>query len=195
MRLYLAALFLLLATSAQAAPVPGTMSDPALEARARALQKELRCMQCQGESIDESNAPLAADLRALVRARIAAGAAAVVATNSQSIVEEVRRLTGGNGVDVVLDLVKGPGQQDLLQATRPGGTLVAAGFLDARPTPEPGETSVAIINYRGFELLADPAVVNRMAASLAGAMKRHQIAGAAVREPELATGGAAARLK
>jgi cytochrome c-type biogenesis protein CcmH len=48
-------------------------ADPALEARARALQKELRCLVCQGESLDESQAPLAADLRRLVREHIAAG--------------------------------------------------------------------------------------------------------------------------
>jgi cytochrome c-type biogenesis protein CcmH len=44
-----------------------------LEARARALQKQLRCLVCQGESLDESQAPLAADLRHLVRDHIAAG--------------------------------------------------------------------------------------------------------------------------
>jgi cytochrome c-type biogenesis protein CcmH len=59
--------------AAWAAPAPGTLADPALEARARALQKELRCMVCQGESIDESNAPLAADLRALIRVHIQFG--------------------------------------------------------------------------------------------------------------------------
>jgi len=68
----LAALFLLFATAVAAAPAPGTLSNPAFEARARALQKELRCMVCQGESIDESNAQLAADLRALIRERIKA---------------------------------------------------------------------------------------------------------------------------
>jgi cytochrome c-type biogenesis protein CcmH len=51
----------------------GRLSNPALEARAVALQKELRCLVCQGESLDESNAPLAADLRRLIRARIEAG--------------------------------------------------------------------------------------------------------------------------
>ena len=66
-------LFLCCATAAFAVPAPGTLADPAQEARARALQKELRCMVCQGESIDESNAPLAADLRALLRVHIAAG--------------------------------------------------------------------------------------------------------------------------
>ena len=65
--------FLLLSSAAYAAPAPGTLSDPALETRARALQKELRCVVCQGESIDESNAPIAADIRKLIRERIAAG--------------------------------------------------------------------------------------------------------------------------
>lgn len=49
------------------------MSNPAQEARARALSRELRCMVCQNQSIDDSEAPLARDLRLLVRERIAAG--------------------------------------------------------------------------------------------------------------------------
>lgn len=49
------------------------LADPALEARARALSKELRCQVCQNQSIDDSNAPLAGDLRRLVRERISAG--------------------------------------------------------------------------------------------------------------------------
>jgi cytochrome c-type biogenesis protein CcmH len=49
------------------------MSDPAKEARARDLSRELRCMVCQNQSIDDSDAPLARDLRLLVRERIAAG--------------------------------------------------------------------------------------------------------------------------
>src|SRR6476469_8496496 len=49
------------------------LSDPKLESRARALSKELRCMVCQNQSIDDSDAPLARDLRLLVRERIAAG--------------------------------------------------------------------------------------------------------------------------
>lgn len=74
MKALIAALLLVLATAAAfAAPAPGTLADPAQEARARALQKELRCMVCQGESIDESNALLAADLRLLIRAHIKAG--------------------------------------------------------------------------------------------------------------------------
>ena len=49
------------------------LSDAALEARARALSKELRCMVCQNQSIDDSEAPLARDLRILVRERLQAG--------------------------------------------------------------------------------------------------------------------------
>jgi cytochrome c-type biogenesis protein CcmH len=53
---------------------PGEMlADPALEARARALSQTLRCLVCQNESIDESNATLAHDLRVLLRERIKAG--------------------------------------------------------------------------------------------------------------------------
>ena len=49
------------------------LSDQALEARARVLSKELRCMVCQNQSIDDSDAPLARDLRILVRERLQAG--------------------------------------------------------------------------------------------------------------------------
>ncbi len=49
------------------------LSDPALEARARALSAQLRCMVCQNQSIDDSNAELARDLRLLVRERISEG--------------------------------------------------------------------------------------------------------------------------
>jgi cytochrome c-type biogenesis protein CcmH len=49
------------------------LGDPALEARARMLTREIKCLVCQGESIDESNAPFAADLRRLVRQRLSAG--------------------------------------------------------------------------------------------------------------------------
>jgi cytochrome c-type biogenesis protein CcmH len=49
------------------------LADPVLEARAKSLQKELRCLVCQGQSIDESNAPLAADLRRLIRQQMEQG--------------------------------------------------------------------------------------------------------------------------
>ena len=49
------------------------LKDPAQEARAREIGRELRCVVCQSQSIDDSNAPLARDLRLLVRERIVAG--------------------------------------------------------------------------------------------------------------------------
>jgi cytochrome c-type biogenesis protein CcmH len=73
----LAAIALLLTaigTSSSLAVQPDEMlKDPALEARARELSRELRCMVCQNQSIDESDAPLARDLRLLVRERLTKG--------------------------------------------------------------------------------------------------------------------------
>ncbi|WP_398479039.1 cytochrome c-type biogenesis protein [Tardiphaga sp.] len=66
--------FALLAGSPAYAVQPDEiMQDPAKESRARNLSKELRCMVCQNQSIDDSDAPLARDLRLLVRERIATG--------------------------------------------------------------------------------------------------------------------------
>ena len=67
------ALALIGAPSAHAVQPDEIMPDPAREARARDLSRELRCMVCQNQSIDDSDAPLARDLRLLVRERIAAG--------------------------------------------------------------------------------------------------------------------------
>jgi cytochrome c-type biogenesis protein CcmH len=67
------ALCLLLAAPVLAVQPDEILKDPALEARARALSQELRCMVCQNQSIDDSDAPLARDLRVLVRERLSAG--------------------------------------------------------------------------------------------------------------------------
>jgi len=74
-RLAWIALFLaLIAPTAAFAVEPDEMlKDPALEARARQLSEGLRCLVCQNQSIDDSNAPLAHDLRVLVRERLTAG--------------------------------------------------------------------------------------------------------------------------
>ena len=66
-------LALLFAGAAQAVKPDEVLADPALEARARALSEGLRCMVCQNQSIDESDADLARDLRILVRQRLVAG--------------------------------------------------------------------------------------------------------------------------
>lgn len=71
--LWALAILVVLASSAQAVEPSERLADPALEARARSLSEELRCLVCQNESIDESAAPLAHDLRVLLRERIQAG--------------------------------------------------------------------------------------------------------------------------
>lgn len=77
MRLFAA---LLIALAAILMPAPGhalrpdeLLADPKLEARARDLSLKLRCLVCQNQSIDDSDAPLARDLRVLVRERLSAG--------------------------------------------------------------------------------------------------------------------------
>ncbi|NZD48664.1 cytochrome c-type biogenesis protein [Rhizobium leguminosarum] len=72
-RLLLAFAMLLMAAPAFAVNPDEVLADPALEARARTLSAELRCMVCQNQSIDDSNADLAKDLRLLVRERITDG--------------------------------------------------------------------------------------------------------------------------
>jgi cytochrome c-type biogenesis protein CcmH len=77
----LAALVLLLAAASLAAQEEKStapyayvqLSDPAKEAKAQALMESLRCLQCQGQSIADSDAPIAGSMRSLVRERIAAG--------------------------------------------------------------------------------------------------------------------------
>ncbi|MEO0391411.1 MAG: cytochrome c-type biogenesis protein [Pseudomonadota bacterium] len=69
----LAVILALLAAPLWAVQPDEVLDDPELEARARALSAELRCLVCQNESIDESNASLARDLRLLVRERLVLG--------------------------------------------------------------------------------------------------------------------------
>jgi cytochrome c-type biogenesis protein CcmH len=73
LRLLLVAFALLAAAPAFAVQPDEVLADPALETRARALSKELRCLVCQNQSIDDSAAPLARDLRLLVRERLTQG--------------------------------------------------------------------------------------------------------------------------
>src|ERR1700736_4254488 len=72
-RVILVALALVGAAPLHAVQVDEILPDPALETRARAISHDLRCMVCQNQSIDDSEAPLARDLRLLVRERIASG--------------------------------------------------------------------------------------------------------------------------
>jgi cytochrome c-type biogenesis protein CcmH len=66
-------LALIVPQTAHAVTPDEILKDPALETRARNLSRELRCMVCQNQSIDDSEAPLAKDLRVLVRERLTSG--------------------------------------------------------------------------------------------------------------------------
>lgn len=66
-------LFVALLSTGAASDPSERLADPALEARAKALFPQIRCMVCQNESIDDSEADLAADLRMIVREEVAAG--------------------------------------------------------------------------------------------------------------------------
>ena len=96
LRLLIAAVLLVpIAVSSVHAVEPSErLADPALEARARALSKELRCLVCQHQSIAESNADLAHDLRQLRRLRLVAG------DTDQQVLDY---LTARYGVFVLLD--------------------------------------------------------------------------------------------
>ena len=95
------------------------LADPALEARARALSKELRCLVCQNQSIDESNADLAHDLRVLLRQRL------VVGDSNQQVRDYV---AARYGVFVLLDPPFAP-MTWLLWLTPPLLVLGAGGLL------------------------------------------------------------------
>src|SRR3954466_15711805 len=81
-----AAAALSLAAPALAVTPDEQLADPRLEARARSLSQELRCLVCQNQSIDDSAAPLAHDLRVILRERLAAGD-----TDRQALDYQVRR--------------------------------------------------------------------------------------------------------
>lgn len=66
-------LLLLATVPATAQHLDDRLADPAQELRAREISRELRCLVCQNQSIEDSNAPLARDLRKIVRERVAAG--------------------------------------------------------------------------------------------------------------------------
>lgn len=73
MRAFLLFLLLMTALPAFAVQPDEVLADPGLEARAREISRQLRCPVCQGESIDDSNAPISRDLRLAVRERLVAG--------------------------------------------------------------------------------------------------------------------------
>ena len=97
------------------------LDDPVLEARAREISKNLRCLVCQNQSIDDSNADLARDLRVLVRERLVAG---------DSDAEAVDFIVARYGDFVLLSPPMRPGTYALWFG--PGLLLVVGGFFVAR---------------------------------------------------------------
>ncbi|MER6809520.1 zinc-dependent alcohol dehydrogenase family protein [Spirillospora sp. NPDC000708] len=97
---------------------------------------------------------------------LAAGAAAVIATDQDDLAKTASLLTGGAGADIILDSVMGPGLADLAAAAkRFTGTLVTVGWLDPRPAPYPSN-AITTHRYMSFEHTLDPAAVRRIAAFL-----------------------------
>jgi len=140
MRKFLIVVFLLFGAGLAHAVLPEEMlNDPGQEARAREISQGLRCLVCQNQSIDDSNAPLAKDLRIIVRERITAGD-----TNEQVMGYVVNRY--GNYV-----LLKPPFQLDtaLLWLLPFILMLVALGaayfYLRQQPEPEAGDISNEIL--------------------------------------------------
>ena len=101
----------------------------------------------------------------------AAGAAAVIVTDSDDVGKASRAYTNGAGVDIILDSVMGPGLAELATAARPGGTLLTVGWLDPRPAPMPVNAPLTISRYMSFEHVLDPVVVRRMAAFLTAGLR------------------------
>jgi NADPH:quinone reductase len=104
-------------------------------------------------------------------ALLEAGAAAVIATDSDDLVKAAQQHTGTAGADIILDFVMGPGLADLANAAKFNGTLVSAGYLDSRPAPFPMKAPLTMYRYMSFEHTLDPTVVQRIAAFLTAGLR------------------------
>lgn len=137
-RFVLALMFALMVTPAWAVQPDEVLDDPALEERARELSKGLRCLVCRNESIDESNADLARDLRILVRERLVEG------DSNDEVIEFVVDRYG----EYVLLKPRFDGSTWILWAAGPAMLLLAAGIgfgyirgrENAKPVQEAGLT-------------------------------------------------------
>ncbi|KGJ06388.1 cytochrome c-type biogenesis protein CcmH [Paracoccus halophilus] len=137
MRALLLCLSLLLALPAFAVQPDEVLDDPALESRARAISRVLRCPVCQGENIDESNAPISRDLRLYLRERLVAGDSDDHAV--QAVVdrfgEYVLFQPPARGVNLLLYLA-GPGMALL-------ALILGIAFIRSRNRPEEGPAALS----------------------------------------------------
>lgn len=127
------------ATVALAVQPDEMLADPALEARARAISAGLRCLVCRNESIDDSNAPLARDLRLLVRERIMLG---------ETDAEVIAYIVHGD------ESFAGYGEYVLLRPTVRGPNLI---LWLAGPLMLAGGLGVAFLYLRRRRAAAEPA--------------------------------------
>jgi NADPH2:quinone reductase len=102
---------------------------------------------------------------------LAAGAAAVFASDRDDVAKAAREYTRGAGVEIILDSVMGPGLAELASAAASNGTLVTVGWLDPRPASFPMNAPLRIFRYMSFEHTLDPVVVRRMAAFLTAGLR------------------------
>lgn len=139
MRRMILILALMLAPFAAPAVEPGEiLADPALEERARDLSKGLRCLVCRNESIDESNAGLARDLRLLVRERLVEGDsdAEVIDYVVDRYGEYVLLRPQATGANLIL-WIAGPAMALF------GGGIAVAYILRRRKAQEPAEETLS----------------------------------------------------
>ncbi len=134
MKRLLLVLFCLLAAPALAVQPDEILPDPALEARARAISRDIRCPVCQGETIDDSNAPISRDLRLIIRERLVAG------DSDDEVVDFIVARYG----EFVLFNPRATGSNLILWLAGPVMLLVAGGIavlaLRRRPVPDDGLT-------------------------------------------------------
>lgn len=139
-----ALLLLLLAAPAWAVQPDEVLADPVLEARARVISKDLRCLVCRNENIDDSHADLARDLRLLVRERLLAG------DTNQEVLDYIAY--GGEGFAGFGEYVLlNPGLRGsglILWLAGPGLLVAGAGIAFVylrrrRAAPEPGAESLS----------------------------------------------------
>lgn len=142
-----AALTLLIATTSFAVEPDEMLADPALEERARIVSQDLKCVVCQNETIDESNASLAQDMRRLVRQRILAG------DSNQAVLDYMVDRYG----DFVLLRPRVTGQT-LLLWFGPFALLLLGGLIVARYIRRP---SIATVQALTPEELAEVEALTR----------------------------------
>lgn len=145
--LSVAALALLVATTSFAVEPDEMLADPALEERARIVSQDLKCVVCQNETIDESNASLAQDMRRLVRQRILAG------DSNQAVLDYMVDRYG----DFVLLRPRVTGQT-LLLWFGPFALLLLGGLIVARYIRRP---SIATVQALTPEELAEVEALTR----------------------------------